>query len=71
MNLYLLCRDDRVYHDQSRAHVVAAPTEDRARRLCDESFQREGWDNPETSRCDLIGTGEGPVRIVLTDFLEP
>lgn len=78
MNLYLLHRTDRVFHDESRAHVVAAPTVEDARELVARTFPGdttarhpfEPWQSAETSTCELLGVGAGPARILLTDYLE-
>lgn len=78
MNLYLLRRLDRVYHDESRAHVVVHDTEAEARALVAATFQGDStalrplapWQTPDLSTCELLGTGDGPARIVLTDYLE-
>lgn len=69
MNLYLLQRTDRIFHDESRAHVVAAPTVEDARELVARMFPMdttalhpfEPWQSDETSTCELLGVEGKPA----------
>lgn len=70
MNVFLISRVDHIEPGEYAAAIVVAPNEQRAREeaLHLSSGGAQGtlsFLDESTAECEYIGTGKGPVRVVL------
>lgn len=77
MNIYVLKRREgfEADYDQSNAFVVVAPDGKAARELAaQEQYSNEHqmyvWTSASRTSCRKLGTGPGPARVVVHDYLE-
>ncbi len=56
-------------YDQPHGYVVVAKDVENAKTLVVDNNGNDNWSNEELVDYEIIGTGKGPERIVLEDFL--